>query len=96
MVQQPVTLSESHTSVLQELLLALLGCPGNIFTQQPSAQGLEFYHVSEPTSCDLHLAADLDWIAPADRYGSPPWLSNSLQKSFSQFSPGDQGSRVRA
>lgn len=75
MVQQSVTAVDSLTSVLQELLLALLGCPGDIFVQQPRTQDSEFSHVAEPKNGDLHLAEDLDWIAPADRCGSSSGLS---------------------
>ncbi|CAL8466718.1 g6254 [Coccomyxa elongata] len=60
-------LGESHSSVLQELLLALLGCPGDIFIKQPRTQGLKSSHLAEPRECDLRLAEDLDWISPPDR-----------------------------
>ncbi len=66
MVQQTITSAESHTSVLQELLLALLGYPGDIFIEQPKTHGLR-PQFAEPWSCDLHLGADVDWLNCADR-----------------------------
>lgn len=71
MVQQSATLGESQASVLQELLLALLGCPGDIYIKQPRTQGLKSSHLAEPRECDLRLAEDLDWISPPDRWKTP-------------------------
>ena len=45
----------------QELLLALLGFPGDVFQAS--------YTDGRPT---LRLAEDLHWIEPADRHGPAP------------------------
>ena len=61
----------SHASVLQELLLALIGHDGDVFVRA-SSQRLESdaHTIAQPRSCDMHLAADLPWISPADRHAA--------------------------
>lgn len=82
MVQQSTTLGESHSSVLQELLLALLGCHGDIFIKQPRTQGLKSSQLAEPRECDLRLAEDLDWINPSDRWRTPFSTRRYLQRAL--------------
>ena len=58
----------THASMLQELLLALVGHDGDVFVRDSAHQleGAE-YIVAEPGSCDTRLAADVNWISLADR-----------------------------
>jgi hypothetical protein len=66
-----MTLVEPHTSLLQELLLALLGYTGDVFqVKHSSATEKSPSRVAEPWSCDTHIAADIDWINPADRFSN--------------------------
>lgn len=58
----------THASILQELLLALVGHDGGVFVRD-GAQRLESaeHIIAEPGSCDTRLAADVNWISLADR-----------------------------
>lgn len=60
--------SLSLPSVLQELLLALVGHDGDVFVRDgPHQLESDEHIVTQPSSCDMHLAADLHWISLADR-----------------------------
>lgn len=60
-------------SVLQELLLALLGHCGDVFIRTASKQdGTPELHIADPSACDISLADEIDWIRAPDRCASPP------------------------
>ena len=54
----------SYASVLEELLLALMGYTGDVFVDHQDGIHLER---SAPSDCSIELAADIDWIDPPDR-----------------------------
>ena len=54
----------SYTSVLEELLLALVGYTGDVFVDDQDGSHRER---RAPTECSVKLAADIDWIDPPDR-----------------------------
>jgi len=57
-------------SLLQELLLALLGFFGDVFMDSGSAENWD--HVPDPALCTVRLADYVDWVDPPDRHAARP------------------------
>ena len=68
-----VTLTEgSHASILQELLLALLGYDGDVFVESRGERAEKGgKSVPEPWSIGLNVSTEMDWITAPDRYLTP-------------------------
>ncbi|CAL5227089.1 g9995 [Coccomyxa viridis] len=66
-----VTLTEgSHASILQELLLALLGYDGDVFVESRGERAEKGgKSVPEPWSIGLNVSTEMDWITAPDREG---------------------------
>lgn len=52
-------------SLLQELLLALLGFFGDVFVEDGGAD--QWQHVPDPARCTVRLADYIDWVDLPDR-----------------------------
>ncbi len=68
-----VNLTEgSHASVLQELLLALLGYDGDVFVERRGGRAEKGgKSVAEPWSIGLNVSTEMDWITAPDRCLGP-------------------------
>ncbi len=58
----------SHASLLQELLLALLGYSGDVFVEKKGWRaGKGKRSVPEPWTVGLNVNSEMDWITSPDR-----------------------------
>ena len=80
-----VTLTEgSHASILQELLLALLGYDGDVFVERRGVRVEKGgKSVPEPWSIGLNVSTEMDWITAPDRYLAPCLPSHSAWLQYS-------------
>lgn len=59
----------SHASILQELLLALLGYSGDVFVETKGWRGEKgSQNVPEPWTVGLIVSDEMEWITGPDRY----------------------------
>ena len=66
-------LEDPLASVLQELLLALLGHCGDVFIRtEAGREHASQLHIADPSACNIRVAEDLDWIRAPDRCAMPP------------------------
>lgn len=59
-----------HASLLQELLLALVGHTGDVFVDGAAKSG-ERRLLQDPSQCTVSLASDINWVNSSDRCAVP-------------------------
>ena len=61
-----------HASLVQELLLALVGHTGDVFVDTPAANPGGGWQLQDPSQCTVRLASDIDWVNSSDRCAHGP------------------------